>query len=94
MSRFQGNAEYYKGAAKENVGKIFGKKDWEAEGAARKAQGQTEAEAAKAQHYQEGMGDKTKGHAQNAAGSVTGNEEQRTRGLANKLGGEAKMQTN
>ncbi|KAJ1678839.1 hypothetical protein EV182_003251 [Spiromyces aspiralis] len=93
-SRLRGNTEYYMGAIEENAGKILGNKDWETAGVERKTKGQAEIEAAKTQGYQEGLGDKAKGSAQQAAGDIKGDTSQKSKGMANDLSGEAKMRTN
>jgi uncharacterized protein YjbJ (UPF0337 family) len=70
-----------KGNIKEDVGKITGNRDMQAEGRA-------ERDTAKAKRNAKGIGNQVKGNIEEGIGKVTGDDETRARGTADRLRGD------
>ena len=93
-SKVSGNLSAAAGAVKENVGYAVGNHSMEARGAADRAQGNAEVEAAKAKGYTEGVVNNVSGAVKNAAGQVVGNDRMRAEGEAERLKGKAEKEAN
>lgn len=93
-SKVSGNATSAMGAVKENIGAAVGNRSMQANGAAERAKGNAEVEAAKAQGYAKGTVDNVSGSVKNAAGQVLGNEQMRTEGEAERLKGKTQQEVN
>ena len=93
-SKVNGNLSAAAGAVKENVGYTLGNRSMEAQGAADRAKGNAEVEAAKAKGYSEGVMDNVTGAVKNAAGQTVGNERLRAEGEAQRLKGKAEKEAN
>lgn len=70
QTRFEGNMEYYAGAAKETVGSILGNKQMEVEGNISKNEGAAKVEAVKAHERSKGTMEEIKGNIKEGAGKV------------------------
>src|SRR6476469_5592339 len=79
-SKAHGNLSAATGAVKENVGAAFGNRSMQAKGAAERAEGNAEIQAAKAKGYIEGVVNDVSGTVKNATGQVLGNESLRAKG--------------
>ncbi|CAI2175318.1 2825_t:CDS:2 [Funneliformis geosporum] len=88
-SKVTGNVKYYQGAAKETAGKTLGNEQMQAEGKAKKAEGEGEYKAAQVQGQAEGFKDKTTGGLK-----AIGNEQMQGEGKVTKNAGEAKKEIN
>jgi uncharacterized protein YjbJ (UPF0337 family) len=92
--RSEGTAEQVGGAIKEGVGKILGNERLEAEGRARKLEGEAKKEAAKASERAEGKTEEVAGAVKNRVGALIGNEQMQAEGKAKELTGEARQKAN
>jgi uncharacterized protein YjbJ (UPF0337 family) len=93
-SKVSGNAAAAMGTVKESIGSAIGNRSMEADGAAQRAKGNAEVEAAKAQGYAKGTIDNVSGNVKNAAGQVLGNEQMRAEGEAERLKGKTQQEVN
>ncbi|KAK9814548.1 hypothetical protein WJX72_007726 [[Myrmecia] bisecta] len=93
-SKTSGNIKAAVGAVKENVGSAIGNEQMQAEGAAKRAEGNTEYKTAQAKGYAEGAADSLVGGLKNTAGKVLGNEQMQAEGKGRELKGDAKKAAN
>lgn len=93
-SKVSGSLSAAAGAVKENVGHAFGNKSMEAGGAADRAKGNAEVEAAKAKEYTKGTMDRVTGAVKDVSGSVVGDDQMKAEGKAEKVKGETKQEIN
>jgi uncharacterized protein YjbJ (UPF0337 family) len=92
-SKISGNVKQTTGAVKENLGKVIGSDRMQAEGAAKRAEGKTEHEAAAAKQYGEGAADSMMGGLKHGVGKVLGNEQMQAEGKAREAKGDVKKAT-
>ncbi|KAF9387573.1 hypothetical protein CPB97_002354 [Podila verticillata] len=85
--RLHNTANSTLGGMKQTVGNAIGNPDLAATGAAQKAQAETAQQAADAKTHASGLGNQVKGHAQQAAGSVTNDPTLEAKGHANQAKG-------
>lgn len=93
-TRSEGAAEELGGKVKETVGKLVGSERMEAEGRARKLEGQAKQEAAKAAERAQGKTEKAVGGLKNRVGALVGNERLQADGKLEELEGEAREKAN
>lgn len=93
-SKVSGYTDQTMGGLKENAGWAMGNKQMEAEGKARRAKGDAEVEAARAEQKAIGEKDKFKGNIKETTGNILGNEQWQAEGKAERLQGEARDKTN
>ncbi|KAJ3294865.1 hypothetical protein HK104_003206 [Borealophlyctis nickersoniae] len=93
-SKVSGNMTATAGSIKESVGRMVGSAQMQAEGAAKRTEGNAEIQAAKTQGYTEGAVDSMGGSIKKHAGSAIGNEGMQARGAATEASGEAKKAAN
>ena len=92
--RSEGAAEETGGKIKEVVGKVVGSERMEAEGRARKLEGQAKQEAAKAAVRATGKTQQAVGAVKNRVGALIGDEELQAQGRVKELEGEARQRAN
>lgn len=92
--RSEGAAEETGGKIKEVVGKVVGSERMEAEGRARKLEGQAKQEAAKAAERATGKTQQAVGAVKNRVGALIGDEELQAKGRVKELEGEARQRAN
>ncbi|MFZ5890557.1 MAG: CsbD family protein [Myxococcota bacterium] len=92
--RSEGAAEETGGKVKEVVGRVIGNERMEAEGRARKLQGQGKQEAAKAAERAKGKSQETVGAVKNRVGAFIGDDELQAEGKVKELEGEARQRAN
>ncbi|KAF9394318.1 hypothetical protein CPC16_011712 [Podila verticillata] len=85
--RLQNTANSTIGGLKQSLGNATGNSDLAATGAAQKARADTAQQAADAKTHAEGLSNKIKGQAQQAAGSVTNDHSLQAQGHANQAKG-------
>jgi len=93
-SKVSGNLSAAAGTVKENVGHAIGNHSMEARGAADRAKGNAEVEAAKAEGYAKGVVNNVSGAVKNTTGQVLGNESLRVEGEAERVKGQAEKEVN
>ncbi|CAG8777482.1 8972_t:CDS:2, partial [Racocetra fulgida] len=74
-----GDAKYYQGVVQESVGRALGNEQLQADGTAKKIQGQSESDAAKTSGQHNVIG-----NVKETAGNVVGNEQMEAEGRARK----------
>ncbi|ORX78768.1 putative cruciform DNA binding protein [Basidiobolus meristosporus CBS 931.73] len=94
MDKFNANVKAASGAVKENVGSAIGNEQMQAEGKARRAEGNAEYKKAQAEGYAQGASEKLKGNVKNTVGCAIGNEQMEAEGKAGRVKGEARMEAN
>jgi uncharacterized protein YjbJ (UPF0337 family) len=92
--RSEGAAEELGGKVKEGVGKLVGSERLEAEGKAKKLQGQAKQDAAKAAERAKGKTEEVVGAVKNRVGAVIDNEQMQAEGKVKELKGEARQKAN
>ncbi|KAK9830218.1 hypothetical protein WJX72_010411 [[Myrmecia] bisecta] len=93
-SKTSGNIKAATGAVKQNVGSALGNEQMQAEGAGKRAEGNTEHKTAEAKGYAEGAGDSLLGGIKNTAGKIFGNEQMQAEGKGREMKGDAKKAVN
>jgi len=93
-NRLDGAAEELGGTIKQAVGKTLGNEQMEAEGTARKLEGQGKQEAAKASERAQGKVEEVAGAVKGGVGALLGNEQMEAEGRAKELKGEARQTAN
>jgi uncharacterized protein YjbJ (UPF0337 family) len=93
-SKTDGNIKATGGAIKQNVGGFFGNDQMEAEGKAKRAEGNTEHDAAQAKQYGEGAVDSAVGSVKNFVGNLMGNDQMQAEGKMKETKGDAKKAAN
>ncbi|KAJ9065647.1 hypothetical protein DSO57_1031452 [Entomophthora muscae] len=93
-SKVSGTFNNAKGAVRQTAGKVVGSDEMQAKGAAEKAEGQAETQAAKTKGHAEGTGSSVKGSVKDTVGGVIGNEKMQAEGKADKGYGDAKKAAN
>ncbi|HET9930163.1 MAG TPA: CsbD family protein [Polyangiaceae bacterium] len=92
--RSEGAAEETGGKIKEVVGKVVGSERMEAEGRARKLEGQAKQESAKAAERATGKAQQAVGAIKNRVGALIGDDELQAKGKVKELEGEARERAN
>ncbi|ORX91919.1 DNA binding protein [Basidiobolus meristosporus CBS 931.73] len=92
--RVNANIKYAIGYVQETVGSVLGNEQMQAEGATKQPQADAEYEAAQAQGYAQGAGEKLKGNVKDTVGSAIGNEHMQAEGKASATRGEARLNFN
>lgn len=92
--RGEGAAQELGGKVKEAIGKVVGSEQLEAEGKARRLEGQAKQEAAKAAERRTGKAQEIKGAIKNRVGAAIGNEQMEAEGKVKELEGEARQKAN
>ena len=92
--RSEGAAEETGGKIKEVVGKVVGSERMEAEGRARKLEGQATKESAKAAERATGKAEQAVGAIKNRVGAFIGDDELQAKGKVKELEGEARERAN
>jgi uncharacterized protein YjbJ (UPF0337 family) len=92
--RSEGAAEETGGKIKEVIGKVVGSERMEAEGKARKLEGQAKQETAKAAERATGKTQEAVGAIKNRVGALVGDEELQAEGRLKELEGEARQKAN
>lgn len=92
--RGEGAAQELGGKIKEAIGKVVGSEQMEAEGKARRLEGQAKQESAKAAERRTGKAQEIKGAIKNRVGAAIGNEQMEAEGKVKELEGEARQKAN
>jgi len=92
--RGEGAAQEAGGKIKEVVGKVVGSERMEAEGRARKLEGQAKQEAAKARERATGKAQEAVGAIKNRVGALIDDEELEAKGRVKELEGQARQKAN
>src|SRR5690349_8694060 len=92
--RGEGKAKQVGGAIKKNIGKVVGDRQMEAEGEAKKLEGEAQEEAAKAAERTKGKIEDVAGKAQNRVGQVIDDDEMAAKGKAKELQGKLRQKAN
>lgn len=93
-TRLDGAVEELGGTIKQAVGKTIGNEQMEAEGNAKKLEGQGKQEAAKASERVQGKVEEVAGAIKGGVGELIGNEQMEAEGRAKELKGEARQTAN
>ncbi|KAJ2928243.1 hypothetical protein H1R20_g8858, partial [Candolleomyces eurysporus] len=93
-SKTSGQFHSTKGTVKESLGNVFGSTNLQQKGKTEHAAGETEYNAARAQGYAEGTGDRITGKKDQVVGAVTGDRSQEASGNLRQDKGEAKQDIN
>ncbi|RIA97201.1 putative cruciform DNA binding protein [Glomus cerebriforme] len=93
-SKINADAKYYQGAAKEAMGQAIGNQQMQAEGKAKKLEGEGEYKAAQTKGQAEGYKDKVTGGLKETAGQLTGNQQMQAEGNVTKNTGQAQADLN
>ncbi|CAB4374622.1 putative cruciform DNA binding protein [Rhizophagus irregularis] len=91
-SRVDANTKYYQGAVKETIGKAIGNEQMEAEGTAKKLEGEGEYKAAQTKGQAEGLKDSVTGTVKETTGKAIGNQQMQAEGNITKNTGDAKKE--
>ncbi|KAJ9065645.1 hypothetical protein DSO57_1017399 [Entomophthora muscae] len=93
-SKVSGAFTKVKGAVKETTGKVVGSDEIQAKGAAQKAEGKAETQAAKVKEHVEGTKDSIHGKAKDITGGFIGNEKLQAEGKGDQAYGDTKKAPN
>ncbi|TRM63473.1 hypothetical protein BD626DRAFT_402220 [Schizophyllum amplum] len=93
-SKSSGQYHSTKGNVVEAIGNATGLESWQTSGKQEHAEGEGEYNAARAQGYVEGTGDRISGKKDNVVGSITGDKSQQAQGQARHDKGETQQEVN